>query len=428
MSSTPTTPTTPSPIPPAASTTAPPPPTPGRKPAPSSPRASRAHRGAAESAEESASRGLTCARSEEARKSPRPPRLRGDLFASCGLGAAGELAEGAVVADRGLAGALDVLVVQPGADGGCNDRQHAAQRGQAALGEHHLGDAGEQFRTGAARQVHGVRSVRVAEHLEHLGARPVGLEVRLEHQRDLHDQRELQRGDEGEVGGHRDQAEEPAQRAAGPCPGLLRVDEALRDFLRLGARIARAQIVHAPPRPPDLVQVELSQLFLGDLRQHGRSLSRALPRAKHQAGEQTCRRMSSSSSAFPAPITTELSGSSARKTGSPVSSRRSASRFLSSAPPPASTMPRSAMSPASSGGVRSSVIFTASTIPFTGSASASRISSDVTVSVRGTPATRSRPLISIVITSSVGYAVPMPILIISAVRSPMSRLYLRFTY
>ncbi len=50
------------------------------------------------------------------------------------------------------------------------------------------------------------------------------------------------------------------------------------------------------------------------------------------------------------------------------------------------------------------------------------------MSVRGTPATRSRPLISIVITSSVGYAVPIPILISSAVRSPISRLYLRFTY
>ena len=70
----------------------------------------------------------------------------------------------------------------------------------------------------------------------------------------------------------------------------------------------------------------------------------------HHAGEQTWRRMFSSSSALPAPITTELSGSSARNTGRPVSSRRSASRPFKSAPPPASTMPRSATSPASSGG------------------------------------------------------------------------------
>src|SRR5713101_6463890 len=85
--------------------------------------------------------------------------------------------------------------------------------------------------------------------------------------------------------------------------------------------------------------------------------------------------MSSSSSALPAPITTELSGSSARNTGRPVSSRSSASRPFKSAPPPASTMPRSAMSPASSGGVRSSVPFTTSTMALTASASASRTSS-----------------------------------------------------
>src|SRR5713101_3117877 len=63
----------------------------------------------------------------------------------------------------------------------------------------------------------------------------------------------------------------------------------------------------------------------------------------HHAGEQTWRRMSSSSSALPVPITTELSGSSARNTGRPVSSRSSASRPFKSAPPPASTMPRSAI-------------------------------------------------------------------------------------
>ena len=48
--------------------------------------------------------------------------------------------------------------------------------------------------------------------------------------------------------------------------------------------------------------------------------------------------------------------------------------------------------------------------------------------VLGTPATRSRPLISIVWTSSPGYAEPMVILISSAVRSPTSRLYLRLMY
>ena len=41
------------------------------------------------------------------------------------------------------------------------------------------------------------------------------------------------------------------------------------------------------------------------------------------------------------PSTTQHSGSSAMHTGSPVSSRIRLSRFLSKAPPPASTMPQS---------------------------------------------------------------------------------------
>jgi hypothetical protein len=54
------------------------------------------------------------------------------------------------------------------------------------------------------------------------------------------------------------------------------------------------------------------------------------------------------------PSTTDASGSSAIETGRPVSSRMRLSRFLISAPPPVSTMPRSEMSAESSGGVRSS--------------------------------------------------------------------------
>ena len=54
-------------------------------------------------------------------------------------------------------------------------------------------------------------------------------------------------------------------------------------------------------------------------------------------------------------------------------------------------MPLSAMSAASSGGVRSSAILVASTIAFTGSWIASRMSSVCSSSVFGTPATRSRP-------------------------------------
>ena len=53
------------------------------------------------------------------------------------------------------------------------------------------------------------------------------------------------------------------------------------------------------------------------------------------------------------------------------------------APPPASTMPRSMMSAASSGGVLSSVDFIASMICVTGSSSARRISSDEMITVFG---------------------------------------------
>ena len=92
------------------------------------------------------------------------------------------------------------------------------------------------------------------------------------------------------------------------------------------------------------------------------------------------------------------------------------------------TMPRSTMSADSSGGVRSSATRTASTMTLTVSASASRISSSVMVIVFGTPSIRCRPLISIVIRSSSGKAEPISILICSAVRSPMSRLYVFLMY
>ncbi len=65
-------------------------------------------------------------------------------------------------------------------------------------------------------------------------------------------------------------------------------------------------------------------------------------------------------------------------------------------------MPLSTMSADSSGGVRSSTTRTASTMALTGSPRASRISSELMVRVLGTPATRSRPLTSMVRTSSSG--------------------------
>ena len=100
--------------------------------------------------------------------------------------------------------------------------------------------------------------------------------------------------------------------------------------------------------------------------------------------------------------------------GMPVSWARRSGSPLSRAPPPASTMPCSMMSAASSGGVLSRVTFTASTMVDTGSSMASRISSvDVTI-VLGRPVTRSRPRISACSSSSSGQAEPRSILTSSA--------------
>src|SRR5271166_4523981 len=132
-----------------------------------------------------------------------------------------------------------------------------------------------------------------------------------------------------------------------------------------------------------------------------------------------------SESILPVPSTTLQSGSSAIETGSPVSSRMRLSRFLISAPPPVSTIPRSLMSADSSGGVRSSATRIAFIMVETHSLNDSRISLSSTVTVLGTPSIRLRPLISMVSGLSSGYAEPISILICSPVRSPISRLYFR---
>src|SRR5476649_2087011 len=64
-------------------------------------------------------------------------------------------------------------------------------------------------------------------------------------------------------------------------------------------------------------------------------------------------------------------------------------------------------------------------ITATHSERASRISASPIVMVRGTPSIRLRPLISMVSGRSSGNAEPISILMASAVRSPISRLYLR---
>ncbi|MBP1653789.1 MAG: hypothetical protein H6Q28_345 [Bacteroidetes bacterium] len=81
------------------------------------------------------------------------------------------------------------------------------------------------------------------------------------------------------------------------------------------------------------------------------------------------------------------------------------------------------MSADSSGGVRSSVSFTASTIWETGSLRASRISTELASVVFGIPLTRSRPLTLMVISSFSGIAEPTSHLIASPVRSPIRMLW-----
>src|SRR4051794_795354 len=142
----------------------------------------------------------------------------------------------------------------------------------------------------------------------------------------------------------------------------------------------------------------------------------------------TCWRASNSSTHFPAPMATECSGSSAMCTGIPVSCRSRSSRPRSSAPPPVSTSPRSMMSPASSGGVWSSVVRTASTIACSGSSSAIRTSAEDTTTVLGSPEIMSRPRTSASGSCVNGNAEPSVILISSAVRSPSIREYSFFIH
>src|SRR5581483_1923265 len=147
-----------------------------------------------------------------------------------------------------------------------------------------------------------------------------------------------------------------------------------------------------------------------------------------RSAEATWRRNLSSLRHLPVPSATALSGSSATWTGKPVSSLKSLSNPRKSAPPPAKTSPRSTKSAESSGGQRSNVILTESTIVEIGSSRASRTSCEVIISVLGKPATRSRPLTSTLVSFSLGYAEPILIFISSAVRSPTIRLYARFMY
>src|ERR1019366_7401807 len=115
-----------------------------------------------------------------------------------------------------------------------------------------------------------------------------------------------------------------------------------------------------------------------------------------------CMSQDRSFSTAPVPFATAERGSSATVTGSPVLSLSRRSRPRMSEPPPAITKPRSTRSAESSGGQRSRVVRTASTMAATVSARASRTSWDVMWIVFGRPATESRPLTSIDSSSSRG--------------------------
>ncbi len=86
-------------------------------------------------------------------------------------------------------------------------------------------------------------------------------------------------------------------------------------------------------------------------------------------------------------------------------------------------MPRSMMSAASSGGHFSSVARTVLATAMSGSCMASVISLELICMMRGRPVTWSRPRTSTERSCSMGSALPMAILISSAVCSPMSMLY-----
>ena len=110
-------------------------------------------------------------------------------------------------------------------------------------------------------------------------------------------------------------------------------------------------------------------------------------------------------------------------TGMLVSALINLSNPFNKAPPPASIIPFSIISAASSGGVFSNVVLIDSMIAYTGSFKASLTCSSVIVTTFGSPVIISRPLISNdSFSSSILYAEPNCIFISSAVLSPIIKL------
>src|SRR4051794_3684260 len=133
--------------------------------------------------------------------------------------------------------------------------------------------------------------------------------------------------------------------------------------------------------------------------------------------------VSSSSSECPAPTATHVRGESARNARMCVSAATRSAKPRSSEPPPASRIPWRTMSPASSGGVSSSVAWTAAMMSVSGEAIALRTSSLPRLSLRGRPDSRSRPRMSTSSSVSSGAADPTASLIASALCEPIAMTY-----
>src|SRR3972149_732331 len=131
-----------------------------------------------------------------------------------------------------------------------------------------------------------------------------------------------------------------------------------------------------------------------------------------------------SSRTMPVPRTTHVIGSSAIHTRIFRSLDSRSARFCSWEPPPHRQMPISIRSATSSGGTSSKASLLVSTITRTEAASPSRIPPAAPSPASGKPETRLRPRTIVVFSSLRGKAEPIVIFTRSAIRSPMSRLYL----
>src|SRR6185436_10673038 len=175
-------------------------------------------------------------------------------------------------------------------------------------------------------------------------------------------------------------------------PNKTAGDERVREQSVSNGRHASWQNCREEGRRPQSGKVESQQEHCGDNQDHEGPVAARLGHGRCQYRCVPTRTRSSelnSSTQRPDPRTTERKGSSATRTGTPSSWRMRSSSPRSNAPPPVSTMPRSRMSPESSGGHTSSVARTSSTICSTRVSIARRTSGEVMVTVWGSPVARS---------------------------------------